>query len=403
MSSRIDNHWDRILAAPPPSLEELTANFPGYTFYATGWGEDQEFVLTSLPPHMEARIPKIGTPSHPPLDLSTFTTPQRCLPVLNTVFITSLNTSHSTPSSFVLKSLNSFSPFPPVDAGRQNELLPYVPEVTCAKHVAAASNFYAADVAANRSHGPATNDEIHCAIGNSSVNEGSDRKEKKARVSEEREGEWRARHQHQEEGAHGQGSYFDRSRRRALHGQIWQQIVSTLSAQNFCHKTISAASVQHKAEALVLYKKTPTGNHKNLSNVISEGTSASITIRALLECLETQFDAAKDKSDNAKAKLKKKNNEDREGGESICQASMHTHHKRARSPASNDDANTTNCETSTLSTRTIAADSSLETINSDDDNATNGKKASKRCRGMRRSTLSDPDGLLALIKAENAR
>ncbi|KAJ7754270.1 hypothetical protein B0H14DRAFT_3512618 [Mycena olivaceomarginata] len=378
MSSRIDNHWDRILAAPPPSLEELTANFPGYTFYATGWGEDQEFVLTSLPPHMEARIPKIGTPSHPPLDLSTFTTPQRCLPVLNTVFITSLNTSHSTPSSFVLKSLNSFSPFPPVDAGRQNELLPYVPEVTCAKHVAAASNFYAADVAANRSHGPATNDEIHCAIGNSSVNEGSDRKEKK-RGCPRKEKE--------------NGEPDTSTKRKGLMGK---DLTLIARAVNFCHKTISAASVQHKAEALVLYKK-------NLSNVISEGTSASITIRALLECLETQFDAAKDKSDNAKAKLKKKNNEDREGGESICQASMHTHHKRARSPASNDDANTTNCETSTLSTRTIAADSSLETINSDDDNATNGKKASKRCRGMRRSTLSDPDGLLALIKAENAR
>ncbi|KAJ6603868.1 hypothetical protein B0H10DRAFT_1957608 [Mycena sp. CBHHK59/15] len=71
MSSRIDNHWDRILAAPPPSLEELAADFPGYTFDTIGWGEDQEIVVTSLPPHMEARLPNVGTPSHPPLDLST--------------------------------------------------------------------------------------------------------------------------------------------------------------------------------------------------------------------------------------------------------------------------------------------------------------------------------------------
>ncbi|KAJ6546571.1 hypothetical protein B0H10DRAFT_1969632 [Mycena sp. CBHHK59/15] len=45
MSSRIDNHWDRILAAPPPSLEELAADFPGYTFDTIGWGEDQEIVV----------------------------------------------------------------------------------------------------------------------------------------------------------------------------------------------------------------------------------------------------------------------------------------------------------------------------------------------------------------------
>ncbi|KAJ7740415.1 hypothetical protein B0H14DRAFT_2638084 [Mycena olivaceomarginata] len=185
-------------------------------------------------------------------------------------------------------------------------------------------------------------------------------------------------------------------------GQIWQQIVDTLSAQNFRHKTISAASMQHKAEALVSYKKDPDGKHKNLSNVIGEGTSASIIIGALLECLEMQFDAAKDKSDDTKAKLKKKNDEDREGGESIRQASMRTHCKHARSPASDNNSNTTNRETSTLSTRTTAADSSLETINSDDDNTTNDKKASKRRRGMHCSA-SDADGLLALIKAENAR
>ncbi|KAJ6596516.1 hypothetical protein B0H10DRAFT_2232517 [Mycena sp. CBHHK59/15] len=108
MSSRIDNHWDRILAAPPPSLEELAADFPGYTFDTIGWGEDQEIVVTSLPPHMEARLPNVGTPSHPPLDLSTFTTPQRRLPVLDTAFTTRLDTSHGTPSPVVLKNFNSF-------------------------------------------------------------------------------------------------------------------------------------------------------------------------------------------------------------------------------------------------------------------------------------------------------
>ncbi|KAJ7788511.1 hypothetical protein B0H14DRAFT_2628255 [Mycena olivaceomarginata] len=264
MSSRIDNHWDRILATPPPSLKELAADFSSYTFDTTGWGEDQEIVLTSLPLHMEARVPKAETPSHPPLDLSTFTMPQRRLPILETAFITPLDTSHSTLSSFVLKSLNLFPPFPPVDADRQNELLPYVPEVTRAKHVAATSDCYAADVAANRSHGPFINDEIRRAIGNSGAKEGNDGKEKKrGRLRKEKEnGE-------SDTSTKGKGftgedliviarAVVDANPWLALHGQkgqIWQQIVNALSAQNFRHKTISAASVQHNAEALVSYKK----------------------------------------------------------------------------------------------------------------------------------------------------
>ncbi|KAJ6631093.1 hypothetical protein B0H10DRAFT_2183575 [Mycena sp. CBHHK59/15] len=85
----------------------------------------------------------------------------------------------------------------------------------------------------------------------------------------------------------------------APHGQkgpAWQQVCDDLIKQNFCHKTISAASLQHKVEALVSYKKDPNGKHKNLSNIIREGTSASITIGVLLERLETQYDASKDKT-----------------------------------------------------------------------------------------------------------
>jgi hypothetical protein len=98
-----------------------------------------------------------------------------------------------------------------------------------------------------------------------------------------------------------------------------------------------------------------------------------------------------------------KNDEDRDGGEGIRQASMCTLRKRARSPASDEDGTATDRETRTPSSRVTAAESSLETIHSDDDNATNSKKAWKRRCGMRRSTSSDTDGLLALMKAENAR
>ncbi|KAF8215444.1 hypothetical protein K438DRAFT_1801264 [Mycena galopus ATCC 62051] len=189
--------------------------------------------------------------------------------------------------------------------------------------------------------------------------------------------------------------------------------------------TISAASAQHKAESLVGYKKNPNGKHKNLSNIIGEGTSASITIGALLEALETQYDAAKDKSEEGKAKLKKKNDEDREGGDSLREASMNTFRKRKRTqkPAANNDGKTTATldpdaaptptpaatpealpdSTPTPAPRTAAsasriptASSSLETLDSDDD------QESRKPKRSRRST-SGLDRVAELLQAENAR
>ncbi|KAK7039744.1 hypothetical protein R3P38DRAFT_2514352, partial [Favolaschia claudopus] len=195
----------------------------------------------------------------------------------------------------------------------------------------------------------------------------------------------------------------------APHGQkavSWQQVVDNLAEQGFRHTTISAASIQHKVEAMISFKKNPNGKHKNLANIIGEGTSASITIAALLERLETNFDAAKDKSDEAKAKLKKKNDEDRDGGEAIRQASLRAGRKRARSPSDDED---TDSGPNTPCSRPGATDSSLENIDSDLDNDSDtetpakGKKSSKRRRGMRRSASGDADDLLGLMKAENDR
>jgi hypothetical protein len=42
-----------------------------------------------------------------------------------------------------------------------------------------------------------------------------------------------------------------------------------------------------------------------MGNIIGQGTSSGIIIGALLERLETQYDDAKDQSDDAKAKIKK--------------------------------------------------------------------------------------------------
>ncbi|KAK6971427.1 hypothetical protein R3P38DRAFT_3242393 [Favolaschia claudopus] len=392
-SDRVQAHWDRILSAPP-SMEELASDFPGYSFDTSGWGEDQE---------IEARVPMSNTPSHPKVDLTSFATPQRGLPTLDTAYITPLN------------DLNSFPPFPPINADEQHQQLPYVPAALRAQHLSGAAEKYLADVGVDagtrwRQQMAASDDNVQQAVGNGGGEErGEKAKEKKrGRPKKDKEND-------SCDGDSGNKKTFtgddlimiaraaiDVNPFIAPHGQkgsAWQQVVDNLEAQNFRHKTISAASIQHKVEAMISFKKNPNGKHKNLANVIGEGTSASITIGALLERLETNFDAAKDKSDEAKAKLKKKNDEDRDGGEAIRQASMGGLRKRARSPASDDD---TDHDVGTPRSR--PADSSLDALDSDsDDSPAKGKKPSKRRRGMRRSHSGDADDLLALMKVENER
>ncbi|KAJ7170970.1 hypothetical protein C8R46DRAFT_1261868 [Mycena filopes] len=411
MSSHTNNHWDRILHAPPPSLEELAADFPGYSFDTTGWGDDQDIEVLSLPPHMEAGLPlHTGTPSHPTVDLAMLHTPRRTLPTLDTSQLTPFA------PTMRLDNLNSFPAYPAVDADEQNALLPYVPAVLRTKHIAAASSRYNADVAANGGYAKLNGEPEVRKAGSGALGVEGEKKRGPGRPRKEKEntagaGEAASRKFTGEDLIMVVRATVDVNPFLAPHGQkghAWERVVIALAEQNFRHDTISAASVQHKAEALISYKKNPSGKHKNLANIIGEGTSASITIGALLERLETQHDEAKDKSDEAKAKLKKKADEDNEGGEAIRQASMRTLRKRARSPDSDDATDPETDSPSSSARPATAADSSLETIDSDDNDTTNGKKASKkpaskRRRGMRRSTSSEADGLLGLMKAENER
>ncbi|KAJ7910208.1 hypothetical protein B0H13DRAFT_2329631 [Mycena leptocephala] len=166
--------------------------------------------------------------------------------------------------------------------------------------------------------------------------------------------------------------------------------------------------------------------------------TTSITIGALLERLETQYDESKDKSDDAKVKLKSKQDADCEGGEAIRRASMQTlHHKRVRSLSTSDDEDkhtdmeqTTVAATASPSTAdaddatapseptaepsesaaepantSVSASSSLETLDSDaEDNKKSNQKKSKRRRTMdRRTSTAGTDTLVQLLKAENAR
>ncbi|KAJ7599820.1 hypothetical protein C8J56DRAFT_1037429 [Mycena floridula] len=89
-------------------------------------------------------------------------------------------------------------------------------------------------------------------------------------------------------------------------------------------ESITGPVIQHKMEGLVHYKKDPDSVDKEVKAIASilKGNSYDITIQAILERLETQYDEAKDKSEAAKEKLRKKAEDDQIGGEEIRDASM---------------------------------------------------------------------------------
>ncbi|KAK7002087.1 hypothetical protein R3P38DRAFT_2557492 [Favolaschia claudopus] len=157
-------------------------------------------------------------------------------------------------------------------------------------------------------------------------------------------------------------------------GAAWEALAEKLSkAKEFKNTKISGASVKKKVLAL-----NPGANRK-LANIIGNETAAGITIAALLERLETQYDQAKGKSDKAKAETKKKNDEDREGGEAIRRASMDINRKRKRDSGDTDDEGV-------AATAQASTSASLETLDSDSDDKTNASKGKKGSEAKRRRT-----------------
>ncbi|KAK6992348.1 hypothetical protein R3P38DRAFT_3373023 [Favolaschia claudopus] len=177
--------------------------------------------------------------------------------------------------------------------------------------------------------------------------------------------------------------------------------------KEFRNAKLTDVNVQRKVRALVKFKKDPSANTQ-LGNIIGKETADGISIAALLEPLEHQFDQAKGKSDKAKAETKKKNDEDREGGEAIRQHAMRSFRKRLRSPSPTSDD--TDVEVvggggRLTTSRTPAATSSVEIIDSDSDNKTRvSKPKTKACKRRR---LNDPSVLnaesLALMKESERR
>ncbi|KAJ7600238.1 hypothetical protein C8J56DRAFT_1073011 [Mycena floridula] len=107
-------------------------------------------------------------------------------------------------------------------------------------------------------------------------------------------------------------------------GPTWTGVRNDLvKKQGARLECITGAVIQHKMEGLVHYKKDPDSVDKEVKTIakVLKSNSYDITIQAILERLETQYDEAKDKSEAAKEKLRKKAEDDQIGGEEIRNAS----------------------------------------------------------------------------------
>ncbi|GLB45350.1 hypothetical protein LshimejAT787_2200130 [Lyophyllum shimeji] len=122
----------------------------------------------------------------------------------------------------------------------------------------------------------------------------------------------------------------------AGHGQkmkAWENVVEALVKAGFRHK-LSAEVVCQKAEGLVGYRKTPVSQDKHIKAIVSILDSSRddrILISALLDRMESQYDATKKADEVKKAELQKKHEEDTIARDTLRQASMSTSQGKRRS------------------------------------------------------------------------
>ncbi|GLB43846.1 hypothetical protein LshimejAT787_1500300 [Lyophyllum shimeji] len=127
--------------------------------------------------------------------------------------------------------------------------------------------------------------------------------------------------------------------------KAWKNVVEALVKAGFHHK-LSAEVVRQKAEGLVGYRKTPASQDKHIKAIVSILDSSRddrILISALLDRMESQYDAAKKADEVKKAELQKKHEEDTIARDTLRQASMSTLQGKRRSNLSLELAWMTHC------------------------------------------------------------
>ncbi|KAJ7351360.1 hypothetical protein DFH08DRAFT_806083 [Mycena albidolilacea] len=330
MSSSNKFSWEPLFNSPNPPLAGLAHNFEGYSFNTSGFGEDLEVEITQLPSERTkavttdaiTSVPSSLSPflpstfdstSYPLVDLSSLPTytPARTPDTLAISHPPPATHPTPLPAPFVIRNINVFLPFPGTNADFQ-----YPPARPDEFRIAANT----------RKH--ALNNETRRAIGNSGID-----KENPVAAADESAKLGKSKFN---------GNDLIGLACTAIDCNPW--LVAYKKKEGFCHPNMNATTLQHKCKAIISFKKDPKGKNKNLAKVIGVGKSAALTIAALLERMETQYDEVKDKSDDTKAVIKKKNNTDREGGEAIRQASLHGMRCKYSPTPESDDSDATEPE-----------------------------------------------------------
>ncbi|KAJ3821931.1 hypothetical protein F5880DRAFT_1661414 [Lentinula raphanica] len=110
-------------------------------------------------------------------------------------------------------------------------------------------------------------------------------------------------------------------------GKVWSEIKDILVAEKSVTSDTNATAVQHKAESLVSYWKNPKSSDKGIktiAKIFNKRPGYKITIAALMDGVESQWDRGKSESEVVKEKNQKKKDKDTEGGEAIRRASLQT-------------------------------------------------------------------------------
>ncbi|KAJ7353506.1 hypothetical protein DFH08DRAFT_805052 [Mycena albidolilacea] len=285
--SFIPNTWEQLLNLPGAPVDDFNLELASFTFETHGTGNDFE-VEAFPPPDRLLSTPiassRTSPPLHPFCDLSTLPqqTPTPTLTVIGPP-------QTPIPSRTVLKDLNAFLPF-----GVNTSPFNYASARTNQFCVAADTKF--------------RNDDQKCAFFSQNTpkerRQGGKSKKKKdspSAVATDNHTSTRAQYSSDDLilitrevvnvnlfiAAYGQK------------GVLWQQIADSYLIKRYVLIVPYVLSF-----ILTISFEDLNGKNKNLAKVIGEGTSASIIIGALLECMETQYNESTDKSDDAKAKLK---------------------------------------------------------------------------------------------------
>nr|GAT43322.1 predicted protein [Mycena chlorophos] len=173
---------------------------------------------------------------------------------------------------------------------------------------------------------------------------------------------------------------------------------------------LSVTQFRSMMEMAVDWKRNPTDKaNARVGAILGSGSGDAIAIGGPLEAMEMQAKAADKLSEDGKAKAKKKNDEDRAGGEAIRQASMQTLRKRVISLSSDDDEKPSAPKKAkaAASTSSIDIDTDIETDGEVSDDEKETKPKSKKAKSQRRSTLerssSAQVNLVSLYEAETKR